>query len=107
MVGYVALLMGLLAPEPDPWWAHFLMTQAPLLLDWGQTLNIAQHPDHWHELNPLLGPHPSTGSVNMYFGLATLGNLGAGLLPSGPRKIVMRSGPAKVYADPRSVCGTP
>jgi hypothetical protein len=79
--------MGLLA-GPDPWWAKFWTAQTPLLLDWGQTLNIAQHPGRFHELNPILGPHPSTGSVNTYFGLATLANLGMGALGPTPKKIL-------------------
>lgn len=77
---------GLLSP--DPWWAHWWAPQLALLGDWGQTLNIAQHGDRLHEMNPLLGLHPSTGSVNTYFGLASLGNLAAGALPTTPRHIV-------------------
>jgi len=35
--------------------------------DWGQTLEIADHPEKWHENNPVLGDHPSRGQVNAYF----------------------------------------
>lgn len=35
--------------------------------DWGQTLDIADHPEKWHEHNPILGNNPSRGRVNAYF----------------------------------------
>ena len=37
------------------------------IVDWGQTLDIADHPDRWHENNPFLGSHPSRGEVNRWF----------------------------------------
>lgn len=37
------------------------------IVDWGQTRTIAMNPDRWIERNPLLGDHPSVGSVNTYF----------------------------------------
>lgn len=36
-------------------------------MDWSQTLQIADNPDFRKELNPILGPHPSRGDVNLYF----------------------------------------
>jgi hypothetical protein len=36
-------------------------------IDWGQTLNIADHPEKWSETNPIFGKHPSRGKVNTYF----------------------------------------
>ena len=41
--------------------------QALHIIDWGQTLDIADNPDRFHELNPLLGKHPSRGQVNRLF----------------------------------------
>lgn len=35
--------------------------------DWGQTRNIARNPQKFHEINPLLGKHPSTGDVDKHF----------------------------------------
>jgi hypothetical protein len=35
--------------------------------DWGQTRTIAQNPGIWYERNPVLGRHPSTERVNLYF----------------------------------------
>jgi hypothetical protein len=39
-------------------------------VDWGQTRNIAFHPDDYHEFNPILGRHPSAGTVNTHFAAA-------------------------------------
>jgi hypothetical protein len=36
------------------------------LADWGQTLDIENHPDQF-ETNPLLGRDPTRGEVNTYF----------------------------------------
>ena len=38
-----------------------------LLIDMAQTLYIADHPDKYHEINPLLGKHPSKEKVGGYF----------------------------------------
>lgn len=42
-----------------------------LVLDWGQTLYIADHEDYY-ERNPILGRHPSRGAVNSYFLMSAL-----------------------------------
>ena len=34
------------------------------VLDWGQTLNLARHPERYEEANTLFGKHPSVGKVN-------------------------------------------
>lgn len=34
-------------------------------LDWGTTLDIASHP-RMYEMNPILGDHPSRGTINAY-----------------------------------------
>ncbi|MBI5550710.1 MAG: hypothetical protein HY911_04320 [Desulfobacterales bacterium] len=41
------------------------------LADWAQTRQIAAEPEKYHENNPYLGEHPSTGKVDLYMG-ATL-----------------------------------
>lgn len=38
-----------------------------LTVDWAQTRKIAQNPDKYSEMNPVLGSHPSTGEVDAYF----------------------------------------
>lgn len=40
--------------------------------DWGQTLDIADHPGEFYERNPVLGRHPSRGEVNRWFLLTGL-----------------------------------
>ena len=44
---------------------------ATTLVDWGQTLTIADNPYALREQNPMLGPHPTRGDVNRHF-LASL-----------------------------------
>jgi hypothetical protein len=45
------------------------------VIDWGQTLEIARHPEDYHEINPIMGKHPSVGNVNVYMGLSSIGHL--------------------------------
>lgn len=45
------------------------------VIDWGQTLEVARHPEKYHELNPILGRHPSVGRVNVYMGLSAVGHI--------------------------------
>lgn len=42
------------------------------VLDWKQTLVIARNPHKFHELNPIIGKHPSIGKVNSYMLLSAL-----------------------------------
>lgn len=37
------------------------------VVDWRQTRYIAGNPADYNECNPLLGAHPSTGDVDVYF----------------------------------------
>lgn len=37
------------------------------VLDWLQTLEVANHPDEWEEQNFILGKHPSSDEINLYF----------------------------------------
>lgn len=49
-------------------------TDALIIADWAQTLEIAEHPERWQENNPLLGKHPSKERVNWSIGAALLTN---------------------------------
>lgn len=68
------------APEPapqsnpliDPAEAAYLALH---VADWGQTRNIAKHPDQGHEVNKILGKHPSVADVDKYFALTGLGHV--------------------------------
>jgi hypothetical protein len=67
--------------------ALFWLNAGILFLDWGETLNIAQNPERFHEMNPILGRHPSVTTVNLYFGavIATRG-VTSYLLPRSKRR---------------------
>ncbi|MDA8141089.1 MAG: hypothetical protein M0036_20790 [Desulfobacteraceae bacterium] len=53
------------------------------LADWSQTRYIAKHPEQFHETCPALGAHPSTKSVDLWFGATLAGHyLLADLLPN-------------------------
>ena len=58
-----------------------------IAIDWGQTRDIARHPERFTEGNPFLGSHPSVGRVDKYFALAMAGTaVTAGFLAPTPRK---------------------
>jgi hypothetical protein len=71
----IALTGSAAAQESDRWterdWALQLTYTAVHAIDWSQSLTIARNPDRHEERNFFLGPHPSVGEVNRYFG-ATL-----------------------------------
>ena len=57
------------------------------VIDWGQTRTIAKNPHLYHEINPILGRHPSVGRVDAYFaGVIVGGAVVAHLLPGQYRK---------------------
>jgi len=66
----IALLLAAAAPlhAADKWSKQDLGLAAAYtafhVTDWGQTLNIARHPDRYEEGNPLFGKHPSVGKTN-------------------------------------------
>jgi len=76
----VALLLPASAPAFDPWntqdVALEVTWQLVHLIDWGQTRNIAAHPEKYREINPILGDHPSRQKVNLYMATGTLVHLG-------------------------------
>lgn len=58
------------------------------LVDYGQTQQIAAHPDRWHEINPIMGQHPSSQEVNWYFAASALARFGfAAALPPRYRRL--------------------
>ena len=59
-----------------------------MVVDWRQTVYIANHPGRYWECNPILGRHPSEREVNLYFVGAVIGKIiVAHILPSKWRKI--------------------
>jgi len=68
----LAILLLVACPaHADEWTKEDTYREAAYLAlhvaDWGQTLEVANHPDEYHETNPVLGSHPSRGRVNAYF----------------------------------------
>lgn len=49
-----------------------LLLAVLLVIDWRQTLVIARNPEKWHEVNPILGEHPSPARVHCWFALCLL-----------------------------------
>jgi hypothetical protein len=56
-------------------------------VDWMQTRKIAKNPDKYYEKNPLLGEHPSTEKVDVYFAASIAANTAIAMaLPPEYRK---------------------
>lgn len=72
MVRVVVLvgLLGLGGVAGADWRPADTVRQAAYLslhyADWRQTIQLAEHPDY-HELNPIIGKHPSRQRVDNYF----------------------------------------
>jgi len=68
------------AEAADPWDGQDIGLEVTYqilhLIDWGQTLDIAAQPEHYREINPLMGDHPSRSRVNAYMGASALAHLG-------------------------------
>lgn len=81
------LLLGSVVPayaqrDKMGWPDYTLLAVATgfIILDWGQTLEIARYPLKYQETNPLLGKHPSVGRVNTMLALGLVLNLGVSRL---------------------------
>lgn len=61
--------------EPKGWFsplrsqdvAWIAVDYSLMVIDYGQTRWMAQHPDHWWEVNPLMGKHPGTKTIDLNF----------------------------------------
>ena len=62
----------------DSWSTQDKALQATTLtlkfIDWRQTRYIAKNPDDYYEMNPILGKHPSTTEVDIYFATTAILN---------------------------------
>lgn len=90
-VAALGIVMGAAAPAAqaaDSWTDAQVAKGAALAVltaaDWAQTRHIARHPSRWHETNPLLGEHPSTGQVDRHFAVSAL--IGAAALHALPTR---------------------
>lgn len=76
LFGVVMILTALDGNAAPRWWEKHEWSQRDTALqlsytalhiaDWGQTLDIENHPGHF-ETNPILGSHPTRGEINTYF----------------------------------------
>ena len=87
---WIAVLVVLVGCGPRTWTQADSAREAAYLalhvVDWGQTLEIADNPGQYHERNPVLGDHPSRGRVNAWFaGTALLHPVVSYLLPDDLR----------------------
>jgi hypothetical protein len=80
--GLLIMALSAMDSEAAPrWWVKHEWTQTDTALqlsytalhiaDWGQTLDIENHPNRY-ETNPILGANPTRGEINTYFA-TTLG----------------------------------
>jgi len=81
----------------DPWKPEEQVAGAALgaliLVDYLQTRQIAKYPEQYHEVNLILGEHPSIGKVNNYFMIASaLTYIFIDALPSEYRSYVLAAG---------------
>ena len=91
LLAFLLCLPLLATAAPDPWddtdVALGITAATAFAIDWKQTQVIAQNPTKWHELNPILGEHPTLRAVNQHFILngLVIGGV-AEYLPSTYRK---------------------
>ncbi len=77
---YIIIILMLLLPvntqAADKWTEQDLIIEGTYYIlkwiDWRQTRFIAKNPRHWHEVNPILGRHPSVSMVDKYFLITTV-----------------------------------
>ena len=73
-IGKTAIVIALLFCGCSNWsrsdtYRHAALTGL-MALDYAQTMKIAREPEHYHEMNPILGRHPSEAEVSAYFASA-------------------------------------
>lgn len=73
---WIVVLLAVVGCGPRTWTKADTAREAAYLalhvVDWGQTLEIADNPGQYHEHNPVLGSHPSRGEVNRWFAITGL-----------------------------------
>jgi len=76
----LVLALPVTAHAFDPWSRQDVALETTWMilhvLDWGQTLDLADQPDRYHELNPILGRNPSRSQVNLYMAASALLHVG-------------------------------
>ena len=76
-LGVALLFQSCCTVNIDRWEKQDTVLQATYtalhILDWAQTREIERN-QAYHELNPILGRHPSEGRINTYFASTLLGH---------------------------------
>jgi len=62
------------------------------VIDWRQTRCIAENPDKYWEINPVLGKHPSKGEIDLYFAGSFAMRVGVARILSGKWRKMWLSG---------------
>ena len=88
MLRILVVLVGVLCGQTGAdWRPSDTARQAAYLAlhyaDWRQTIQIAEHPDY-HELNPVIGSHPSRQRVDNYFAFTALAHTAISALAPPP-----------------------
>ena len=72
-------LLALTLRASDPWSREDTIREVSVvvitLVDWGQTLHIAENPPVFYEQNFLLPKHPTRAQVNRHFAAGIIGHL--------------------------------
>lgn len=98
----LVLLIGNPLAGADTWTqgdiAVEVLWQALHLVDWGHTRYIADNPDEYYEINPILGNHPDKSQVDIYMAAsAFLHPLVTGLLPRKARILGLELRPRTIW----------
>lgn len=68
------------------------------LVDWSQTRYISKHPYDYYETNPIMGRHPSTTEVDLYFaGSILLHTAIAAALPPKANILTIEINPRRIW----------
>ena len=67
-------------------------------MDWGHTRYIAENPDEYYEINPILGDHPDRRKVDIYMAASAIVHpLITGLLPKESEILGLKLKPRAIW----------
>lgn len=79
LAALIVLLVATDGHTSDPWSKGDILREVAyevlLVMDWKQTRYIANNPDKYHEVNPLLGTHPTASEVDRFMAAQALGHI--------------------------------
>ena len=91
-ISFAAFFLLISSAHADEWSTSDTGREAVYLvllgIDWAQTRHIVSNPDKFYEFNPIIGRHPHTDRVDIYFAGSVLLNIViADALPSKYREV--------------------